>query len=442
MNPKEKRKKIPIRPPKPREHEDESPVVVENNDMERNEVEDVNREERERVPGDDCEAIVDDSDDELVEQAEENDVEEEETCGIRVEEEACEVLPTHFGDVARNDGGDDDESGDDDCWKEDNIPDPISSDDEEEDARREAREDEALSDEVLALGKTFSSAAEFKQALLRYSMKTRYDVKLYISSQLKLGAVCSDTEYDCPWRVYCSYEKRKHKLQIKVYVNEHTCIRSGYSKLLKTSSIVQLFAERLRLNPKLTAIEISEEIKRTYSLIVTDEQCRKAKTKITRERRAGHEAHFSRIWDYEAELHKKNPGTITEIVTIPGATPRSKQRFDRFYVCFEAQRSAWPSTCRPIIGLDGAFLKWDVKGQLIAAVGRDGDNRIVPIAWAVVEIENDINWAWFVNHLKMDLELGDGSNFTIISDRQKVTSVLLILRKVYIKITSVLCVVM
>lgn len=37
-----------------------------------------------------------------------------------------------------------------------------------------------------------------------------------------------------------------------------------------------------------------------------------------------------------------------------------------------------------------------------------------------MEIENDINWAWFVNRLKMDLELGDGSNFTIISDRKKV----------------------
>ena len=107
-------------------------------------------------------------------------------------------------------------------------------------------------------------------------------------------------------------------------------------------------------------------------------------------------------------------------MTIPGQTPRSKQRFDRIYICFEAQRAAWKSTCRPIIGLDGAFLKWDVKGQLIAAVGRDGNNRIVSIGLVVVEIENDINWAWFVNHLKVDLQLGDGSNFTSISDKQKV----------------------
>ena len=81
--------------------------MVESNTVERNGAENADREEHERVPGDDCEAIVDDSDDELVEQVEENDVEEE-AGGIRVEEEACEVLSTHCGVVAGNDGGDDD----------------------------------------------------------------------------------------------------------------------------------------------------------------------------------------------------------------------------------------------------------------------------------------------------------------------------------------------
>ena len=56
----------------------------------------------------------------------------------------------------------------------------------------------------------------------------------------------------------------------------------------------------------------------------------------------------------------------------------------------------------------------------MAAVGRDGDNRIVSIAWAVVEVENNINWEWFVRLLKEDLGLQDGSKFTIISDKQKV----------------------
>ncbi|CAA7031227.1 unnamed protein product [Microthlaspi erraticum] len=164
---------------------------------------------------------------------------------------------------------------------------------------------------------------------------------------------------------------------------------------------------------------MAAEIKREYNLEVTDDQCAKAKSKLIKEKKASHEAHFSRIWDYQAEIFQSNKESKFEIETIPGATIGSKQRFYRLYVCFNSQVLAWKETCRPIIGLDGAFLKWDIKGHLLAAVGRDGDNRIVPISWAVVEIENDTNWDWFVSHLSQNLGLGDGRNVAIISDKQK-----------------------
>ena len=110
-----------------------------------------------------------------------------------------------------------------------------------------------------------------------------------------------------------------------------------------------------------------------------------------------------------------------DIETIPGPTVGSKQRVFRLYVCFHAQKETWKTTCRPIIGLDGAFLKWDIKGHLLAAVGRDGDNQIVPIACTVVEVENDTNWDWFVRHLATDLGLKDGKGYAILSDKQKVS---------------------
>ncbi|XP_047983687.1 uncharacterized protein LOC125224347 [Salvia hispanica] len=42
-----------------------------------------------------------------------------------------------------------------------------------------------------------------------------------------------------------------------------------------------------------------------------------------------------------------------------------------------------------------------------------------PIAWAVVEVENEVCWSWFVNILTQDLNLGDGEGITILSDQQK-----------------------
>lgn len=77
--------------------------------------------------------------------------------------------------------------------------------------------------------------------------------------------------------------------------------------------------------------------------------------------------------------------------------------------------------CRNIIGLDGCFLKGVCKGQLLCAVGRDGNNQMFPIAWAVVSVENKENWGWFLNLLKYDLAIGDGAELTIISDMQKVS---------------------
>ncbi|KAK4391431.1 hypothetical protein Sango_1920900 [Sesamum angolense] len=52
--------------------------------------------------------------------------------------------------------------------------------------------------------------------------------------------------------------------------------------------------------------------------------------------------------------------------------------------------------CRPIIGLDGCFLKIIYGGQLLVAVGRDGNDNMFPIAMAIVQVENKDTRGWFV----------------------------------------------
>ncbi|KAG7560858.1 Zinc finger SWIM-type [Arabidopsis thaliana x Arabidopsis arenosa] len=344
--------------------------------------------------------------------------------GNIVEEDPNLNIAADFPDAYRVDeeAGSDSDSGDD-IWEDDKIPDPLSSDDEDEvRAGEEAGgRDEDDPEVLLAVEKTFNSPDDFKRAVLMYSLKTRYNIKLYRSESMMVAAKCcyiDDEGVQCPWRVYCSYEKKKHKMQIRVYINEHSCVRSGYTKMLKRSSIAELFEERLRLNPKLTKYEMVAEIKREYRLEVTPDQCAKAKTKVLRARNASHETHFARIWDYQAEVCHRNPGTEFEIETIAGAFIGSKQKFFRLYICFKSQKDSWKQHCRPVIGIDGAFLKWDIKGHLLAAVGRDGDNRIVPLAWAVVEIENDDNWDWFLRKLSSSLGLCEMANLAILSDKQ------------------------
>jgi len=77
--------------------------------------------------------------------------------------------------------------------------------------------------------------------------------------------------------------------------------------------------------------------------------------------------------------------------------------------------------CGKVIGLDGCFLKGKIKGELLTAIGRDANNQVYPIAWAVVDVENKPNWTWFIDLLRDDLDLHDGRGLVVISDQHKVS---------------------
>ncbi|GMI83734.1 hypothetical protein HRI_002042700 [Hibiscus trionum] len=106
-------------------------------------------------------------------------------------------------------------------------------------------------------------------------------------------------------------------------------------------------------------------------------------------------------------------------MAVQRVTPNSPPHFKRFYVCFDSLKKGWKEGCRPILGLDGCFLKGPFKSELLSAVGRDANNQMYPVAWAIVEVECTDSWAWFLNLLAADLNLEDGFGFTIISDQQK-----------------------
>ncbi|MBA0704831.1 hypothetical protein Golax_017062 [Gossypium laxum] len=65
----------------------------------------------------------------------------------------------------------------------------------------------------------------------------------------------------------------------------------------------------------------------------------------------------------------------------------SLPHFKRYYLCFDALKRGRKAGCRPLIGLDGCFLKGSFKSKCLIAVGRDTNNQIFPIALSVVEVE-------------------------------------------------------
>ncbi|CAN1161866.1 hypothetical protein LINPERHAP2_LOCUS24168 [Linum perenne] len=59
--------------------------------------------------------------------------------------------------------------------------------------------------------------------------------------------------------------------------------------------------------------------------------------------------------------------------------------------------------------------------MLLSAIGKDGNNQMFPLAWAVTEGETTSSWKWFVELVVGQLRLDQGNGWTVISDQQKVS---------------------
>ena len=60
------------------------------------------------------------------------------------------------------------------------------------------------------------------------------------------------------------------------------------------------------------------------------------------------------------------------------------------------------------------------RGIMLTTIGIDANDSMYPLAFTITQKENTFNWRWFIGWLKRSLDLGDGSDLTIMSDMQKV----------------------
>ncbi|MCO5554762.1 hypothetical protein L7F22_008296 [Adiantum nelumboides] len=75
------------------------------------------------------------------------------------------------------------------------------------------------------------------------------------------------------------------------------------------------------------------------------------------------------------------------------------------------------SHCRALIGFDGTFLTSKYLGALLTATWIDAMGALFPIAFGLVDAENEDNWVWFLQNLHENLANVNGLCF--ISDKQK-----------------------
>ncbi|CAN0826914.1 hypothetical protein LINGRAPRIM_LOCUS2416 [Linum grandiflorum] len=253
----------------------------------------------------------------------------------------------------------------------------------------------------------FLNPTQFKEAVVNYTVARGADIYWVHSSKKNKEVVCA--VQGCPWRVYASWFGNKEAFVIKSVGEDHACPRTTYIRSATAKWIARRFLHKFRFNPTIDPKVLMVEMKHEADIDVSLRVCVNAKNEARNILDGSLYDTYAKLRTYILQLKKSDPeGTfLVEVDRVAGND--TYVLFRRMYVGFSCLRKGFVVGCRRMFALDGCFLKGEVKGMLLSAVGKDGNNQMYPIVWAVVESENRSSWTWFISILQEELGFADGT---------------------------------
>ncbi|RYR38816.1 hypothetical protein HN51_028275 [Arachis hypogaea] len=268
----------------------------------------------------------------------------------------------------------------------------------------------------LSVGQEFPDVKSCRRALRDAAIALHFEMQTIKSDKTRFTAKCASE--GCPWRIHAAKLPGVPTFTIRTIHENHTC--GGIAHLGHQQASVQWVAnsveQRLKENPNCKPKEILEEIHRVHGITLSYKQAWRGKERIMAAMRGSFEEGYRLLPQYCEQLKRTNPGSIASVYGSP-----TDNCFQRLFVSFQACIYGFLNACRPLLGLDRTYLKSKYLGTLLLATGFDGDSALFPLAFGVVDEENDDNWMWFLSELHNLLEINTENmpRLTILSDRLK-----------------------
>uniref|UniRef100_K3ZLZ1 Uncharacterized protein n=1 Tax=Setaria italica TaxID=4555 RepID=K3ZLZ1_SETIT len=192
---------------------------------------------------------------------------------------------------------------------------------------------------IFKVGILFESVELLRKAIIEYSLKKRVDIKILRNERKRIRAHCAE---GCPWNLYASHDSRANGLVVKTYCGEHNCQKYWILKRCPTNWLAEKIVQK-------------------------DWNMTPSRTKLTRARRLAMKAvlgdeedQYKLLWDFGHELRRSNPGN-TFFLTL------ADSNFSTMYMSIDACKRGFLSACRPIICLDGCYIKTKYEVESLAS---------------------------------------------------------------------------
>ncbi|KAL5580403.1 hypothetical protein UlMin_012845 [Ulmus minor] len=216
-------------------------------------------------------------------------------------------------------------------------------------------------------------------------MKGNFEFQTRKSNRSLWVIECIDP--NCSWRLRASkIVPKSTKFVIRKYVGVHSCSLLNRNSNHRQATYVVIGEQ---VAPQYVGVKKGPDPKGIQTFARTELGAQISYYKAWRGRKHAHtlirgspEQSFHVLPSYFHMLEKLNPGTVTHI-EVDGES-RFKYLFLAFGVAIRGFRYM-----RKVVGRNGTFLKGQYRGVLLVATAQDGNGQCYPLAWGIVDSENE-----------------------------------------------------
>lgn len=273
-----------------------------------------------------------------------------------------------------------------------------------------------MEDHNFVVGQEFPDVKAFRNAIKEAAIAQHFELRIIKSDLIRYFAKCASE--GCPWRIRAVKLPNASTFTIRSLEGTHTCGKNALNGHHQASVdwIVSFIEERLRDNINYKPKDILHDIHKQYGITIPYKQAWRAKERGLAAIYGSSEEGFYLLPSYCEEIKKTNPGSVAEVFTT-GAD----SRFQRLFISFYASIHGFVNGCLPIVALGGIQLKSKYLSTFLSATSFDADGGMFPLAFAVVDVENDESWTWFLSELHNALEVNTEClpQIIFLSDGQK-----------------------
>jgi hypothetical protein len=273
-----------------------------------------------------------------------------------------------------------------------------------------------MENHTFVVGQEFPDVKAFRNAIKEAAIAQHFELRIIKSDLIRYFAKCASE--GCPWRIRAVKLPNVPTFTVRSLEGTHTCGRNAQNGHHQASVdwIVSFIEERLRNNTNYKPKDILHDIHQQYGITIPYKQAWRAKERGLAAIYGSSEEGYCLLPSYCEQIKRTNPGSVAEVFTT-GAD----NRFHRLFISFFGSINGFLNGCLPIVGLGGIQLKSKYLGTLLSATSFDADGGLFPLAFGVVDVENDESWMWFLSELQKALEMNTENmpRLTFLCDGQK-----------------------